>query len=207
MLGKWRRVVNLVGPEDWRDILEKLVVDSFHLASFLDGLPLPPDAACLDLGAGAGLPGLPLRMIRKDGRHVLVEAREKRAMFLRAFLAANPLPGTVVYHGRAQDRLREAEKEGGAAFILSRAFMPWEKVLELAGPHMRSRGFCVFLSSAPLPSKFPPTLCGTLPRTPPPEPAGGGRETGRTAGGWTASAEAGYTVDNSTRYFWALQKI
>jgi 16S rRNA (guanine527-N7)-methyltransferase len=206
MLGKWRRVVNLVGPEDWREILEKLVVDSFHLASFLDGLPLQPDAPCLDLGAGAGLPGLPLRMVRQKGRHVLVEAREKRAMFLRAFLAVNPLPGTGVYHGWAQDCLREAEKDGGAAFILSRAFMPWEKVLDLAGPHTRSGGFCVFLSSAAFPAKLQ-ERCGTLPQTPPGGSAGGGEKNCRTADGWTASAEASYTVDNSTRYFWALQKI
>jgi 16S rRNA (guanine527-N7)-methyltransferase len=207
MLGKWRRVVNLVGPGDWREILEKLVVDSFHLASFLDGLPLPPDAPCLDLGAGAGLPGLPLRMIRKNGRHVLVEAREKRAMFLRAFLAANPLPGTSVYHGQAQACLREAEKDGGAAFVLSRAFMPWEKVLDLVSPHMRNGGFCVFLSSAAFPAKPRPALSRAHARTPPPDSVGGGEENGRTASGWMASAAASYTVDNSTRYFWALQKI
>jgi 16S rRNA (guanine527-N7)-methyltransferase len=93
LLRKWKKVANLTGPGNWPEILGKLVLDSFHLASFLDSLALPPDALCLDLGAGAGLPGLPLRMLRPIGRHVLVEMREKRALFLRAFLPRTHCPG------------------------------------------------------------------------------------------------------------------
>ncbi|MDR0826290.1 MAG: class I SAM-dependent methyltransferase [Desulfovibrio sp.] len=185
-LGKWKKVANLTGPGDWLEILGKLVLDSFHLAPFLDSLDLPSNPLCLDLGAGAGLPGLPLRMLRPVGPHVLVEAREKRALFLRAFLAAHPLPGTSVFHGRAEDCLRKCASAG---LILSRAFKPWAQVLEMAAPHMQSGSFCVFLSLEPLPEIF------SAPRT------------DAFLEDWTGDRQASYIVGGKARYFWALRKI
>ncbi len=59
LLTRWNRVMNLVGPHAWRDIFTRLVVDSLHLGPFLRRLPLPAAPLTWDLGAGAGLPGLP----------------------------------------------------------------------------------------------------------------------------------------------------
>ena len=62
MLCRWNAAMNLVGARSWQDILARLVADSFHLASFLEELPLPEEPLSWDLGSGAGLPGIPLRM-------------------------------------------------------------------------------------------------------------------------------------------------
>ncbi len=178
LLVKWNRAMNLVGREDWEDIVATLVADSFFLADFLAGLPLPQAPQCWDLGAGAGLPGLPLRMLWQKGTYTLVEAREKRALFLRAFLAAYPLPGTEVFHGRAEEFMARRPL---ADLIISRAFMPWKSLLALVDEYTTPQGLCVFLTLESLPPILPQ--------------------------GWTATEEKRYTIASATRFFWALRKM
>ena len=110
MLAAWNRAMNLTGGRDGADILEHLVPDSFELAAFLSSGPLadaadaagPDGPRVLDLGAGAGLPGIPLRMVWERGEYTLVEAREKRALFLANALAALDLARTTVWRGPAE---------------------------------------------------------------------------------------------------------
>ena len=126
---QWNRVMNLVGARHWRDALDDLVMDSFHLNAFLRSqvLPaLPASPSCWDLGSGAGLPGIPLRILWNEGDYWMVESRDKRTIFLSTVLARSPLPGTHVFHGRAE-QFMEGKK---ADLIVSRAFMPWKELLE-----------------------------------------------------------------------------
>lgn len=178
LLGKWNRVMNLVGPSSWREILSGLVADSLYLAAFLPSLPLPERPFCRDFGAGAGLPGLPLRMLWQRGDYVLVEAREKRALFLQTCLAAVPLPGVEVYHGRAE---RFLEERGRADLTVSRAFLPWEKVLALIEKYSSAGELCLFLAKSPVPAALPP--------------------------GWEALAEKSYGPEREGRCFWVLRRL
>lgn len=177
LLEKWNRVMNLVGPKTWRDIFDTLIVDSLHLAGLIRSLPLPAAPLCRDLGAGAGLPGIPLRMFWREGSYTLVEAREKRALFLKTALASCILPGVSVFQGRAEVFMAANPP---AHLTVSRAFMPWRQVLELIAPHTEPGGVCVFLTLAPLPAA-------------PPE-------------GWRAVYERTYRVRADTRRFWLLEK-
>ena len=144
LLCRWNKAMNLVGARHWRDAMRRLMVDSFHLASFLDGLPLPEDPLCWDLGSGAGLPAIPLRMVWQRGRCWLVEAREKRALFLSTVLASVPLPGTHVFRGRVEHFFPGQARK--ADCITSRAFMPWPGLLELVAPHLAENGMVVILA-------------------------------------------------------------
>ena len=175
---KWNKAMNLVGPSAWPEVLETLILDSFHLALFLDGLALPSEPRCRDLGSGAGLPGIPLRLIRQSGEYVLVEAREKRALFLKTVLGLLALPGVRVFHGRAENFLAGNPL---ADLIVSRAFMPWEKVLELVREYVAPGGLVVFLTLRSLPEEWP--------------------------GGWTGAAERRYSVAGAVRYFWAVRRL
>ncbi|HIU17947.1 MAG TPA: 16S rRNA (guanine(527)-N(7))-methyltransferase RsmG [Candidatus Avidesulfovibrio excrementigallinarum] len=177
MLTRWNRVMNLVGASTWQRALRTLVVDSIHLAAFVQQpqLALPAAPRCWDLGAGAGLPGLPLRMLWQNGTYWLVEAREKRALFMRTVLANNPLPGTQVHWGRAETFMPGA---GQADLILSRAFMPWEKLLDFVAPHLAPAGTVVLLLNEPV----------SLPQNSP----------------WIERARLLYHAGNATRCFVAL---
>lgn len=174
-LMKWNKVMNLVGPYSWQDVLRALVVDSLHLAVFLKSLPLADNPRCWDVGAGAGLPGIPLRAVWGEGTYTLVEVREKRTLFMEQVLARMELPSISVYRGRIEDFMEENDP---ADLILSRAFMPWRKMLDLISGHIAPTGRVVFLTREPLPEGVPT--------------------------GWQTEVEYCYTVGETARYFWSV---
>ena len=180
LLMRWNKVMNLVGARSWRDALENLLMDSFHLARFLEKLPLPAEPSSWDLGAGAGLPGIPLRMVWTRGQYTLVEAREKRALFLSTVTARLGLARTDVFRGRAEAFFAMADRP--ADMVVSRAFLPWREVLTLIAPAVAGDALAVFLTLEPLPA------AADMPE------------------GWCAVAEEAYRVDGDTRFFWALRR-
>jgi 16S rRNA (guanine527-N7)-methyltransferase len=129
LLQTWNRKTNLVGPRVWPQMLSELAADSWHLAELLDELALPVSPVTLDFGAGAGIPGVPLRLFWKTGRYVMIEPRAIRAGFLRQCVAMMRLQETEVFEGRA-----EAFK-ACADVCLSRAFQPWREFLKTASGH------------------------------------------------------------------------
>ena len=144
LLMRWNKVMNLVGAHSWQDALKRLIVDSFHLATFIRTLPLAASPLCWDLGSGAGLPGIPLRMLWQEGDYWLIEAREKRALFMSTALARHPLPGTRVFRGRMEHFF--STPQGSAAnLVVSRAFMPWMELLAVLPDRLRPGGLAIFL--------------------------------------------------------------
>lgn len=153
LLMQWNRVMNLVGPRSWQETFSTLVVDSLHLGRFLEELTeSQPESALAtasvpeiwDLGAGAGLPGLPLRMVWQKGRYRMIEAREKRALFLSTVLARYPLPGVDVYRGRAEVFMAGPPPKI-VDVVVSRAFMPWPEVLKLVREHLAPNALVILL--------------------------------------------------------------
>lgn len=149
MLVKWNRSMNLVGPRNWKEIFHSLIIDSLHLADFLYDLDLPENIKTLDLGAGAGLPGIPLRSVWQKGEYLLVEARQKRSIFMRTALRAMKLPRTEVFQGRAE-KIPQADLP--ADLILSKAFMPWKELLPFVSAMLTDNGRIVILSNDPAPN-------------------------------------------------------
>jgi 16S rRNA (guanine527-N7)-methyltransferase len=130
LLQTWNRKTNLVGPRQWPLMLSELVADSWHLADLLSTLALPEAPLTLDFGAGAGIPGIPLRLFWGAGRYVLIEPRAKRAAFLRQCAAMMRLAASEVFEGRAE--VVSEAVTGGAQVCLSRAFQPWREFLKTA---------------------------------------------------------------------------
>ena len=124
----------------------------WHLADLLADLSaagsLPPKPRCLDLGAGAGLPGVPLRLFWPHGDYLLVEPRHKRSAFLRVAVATLGLMGTAVFPGRVEELPPERLP---ADLVLARAFLPWPELLELASRLLALRGMVVAFAHDPEP--------------------------------------------------------
>ena len=134
LLQTWNRKTNLVGPRAWPQMLSELVADSWHLADLLGELALPEAPVALDFGAGAGIPGVPLRLFWRAGRYVMIEPRAIRAGFLRQCVAMMRLAGTEVLEGRAEQAQERAD------ICLSRAFQPWREFLGTASRHRGQTG-------------------------------------------------------------------
>lgn len=177
MLKAWNQSINLVGFSEPAKIIRELVCDSFHLAPFLAGLvPAGTNPIIADLGAGAGLPGIPLRIVWTRGQYSLVEIRQKRALFLTNVLARLQLPATTVFHGSAADYFATPAR-ATADIIISRAFMPWPELLQMCHPHLPPHGLqIVFANSRP----------DALPDD------------------WHLVAAREYATDGKNRWLWAL---
>ena len=143
LLVKWNSRMNLVGPATWTEILEILIQDSWHLADLLQTLT-PQPGQTLDLGAGAGLPGIPLRVFWPSGDYYLVEPRQKRAIFMEQASAHMKLPRTKVICGR-MEALPAARRQ--ADLIVSRAFMPWKKLLAEVRGYLAPQGRVLVMSN------------------------------------------------------------
>ncbi len=185
LLMKWNRVMNLVGKSRWDEALRTLIADSAFLYPFLTSLQgkgsLAKAPLTWDLGAGAGLPGIPLRLLWQDGRYTLVDSREKRTLFLKTVLASHDYGETEVVQARVEDFFPAQPQ---AQMIISRAFMPWEQVLELVAPYTTNGGLAVFLTLLPAPKEY--ALEGLDAQ-------------------WKLVDEKQYSIQGDSRYLWALR--
>lgn len=116
-LKRWSQKVNLIarGTGD-EDILEKHFLDSLTILPFLNG----KNPHLLDIGTGAGFPGLVCKVAMPELRVTLVEPRLKRVSFLRHIIRTLALEDIVVLECRVEDEVA-LPSEGGFSHICSRA--------------------------------------------------------------------------------------
>jgi 16S rRNA (guanine527-N7)-methyltransferase len=149
LVREWAPKLDLISPGDVARLEERHITDS------LRALPLFDEAApgaFVDVGSGAGLPGIPLAIA--SGRYVrLVEPRERRAAFLEECLRSLELPGEVVPR-TAQAAVSDDRLARAHAVALARALAPPEEALRLILPLVSPGGIAaVFLgTSAKIPA-------------------------------------------------------
>ncbi len=97
LLDKWNRVYNLTAIRDSEHMLRQHLFDSLAVLPYVDA------ASVLDVGSGAGLPGIPLAIARPSLAVTLLEASQKKVAFLRQAVIELGLRNVTVVHGRAQD--------------------------------------------------------------------------------------------------------
>jgi len=132
-LDDWRMRSNLIGPKEWPQIWTRHVGDSVQL---LDRIP--DTATVVDLGSGAGFPGLVIAAARPAGHVTLMESVGKKCAFLRAAIEAADLPATV-YQGRI-----ESAPPIEADYVTARAFAPMPQLLDYAAPWLCNGATGVF---------------------------------------------------------------
>jgi len=98
LLERWASRLNLTGHRSQGAIVQSLLLEAAALERIL-----PPLARLVDLGSGAGFPGLPLSVLRPASRVLLVEARRRRHHFQRAAIRALGLENVEARLGRAEE--------------------------------------------------------------------------------------------------------
>ncbi|MFL5347519.1 MAG: 16S rRNA (guanine(527)-N(7))-methyltransferase RsmG [Hyalangium sp.] len=131
---KWNAKVNLTAITAPEEVLEKHFLDSLAVLPEVEGA-----ASLLDLGAGAGFPGLPLKLARPAMTVTLVDAVGKKVGFLKAAIAALGLKDARGLHARAEGK-PEAEGIPRAEVLIARAFMDLPDWLNLAPAYVLPGG-------------------------------------------------------------------
>ncbi|BDB45813.1 MULTISPECIES: 16S rRNA (guanine(527)-N(7))-methyltransferase RsmG [Mycobacterium] len=136
----------LLGPREVDRLWERHLFNSAVIGELLDHA-----ATVVDIGSGAGLPGLPLAMARPDLRVVLVEPLLRRSEFLREVVAELELPVEVV-RGRAEEPgIRK--QLGDTDAVVSRAVAPLDKLTKWSMPLLRQDGLMVAIKGERAPDE------------------------------------------------------
>ncbi len=136
----WNTRINLTAITDPEEVMIKHFLDSLSLLLVYD----VPDARLLDIGAGAGFPGLPLKIVRPQWHVVLLEATGKKVKFLQHIIEALQLKDVEVVHGRAEELAHKAENRGTFDVITARAVASLPALLEYAAPFCLLGGQIIF---------------------------------------------------------------
>ena len=141
LLMEWSGRVNLVGDTAPDVVRQRHFVESLALGAALrEREILRPDSRVLDLGAGAGFPGVVLKIAWPGIRLTLLEATAKKAAFLSALVEALGFKETPVLPGRAETLGHDPTLRGEFDLVVARAVAPLPVLLELALPFARVGG-------------------------------------------------------------------
>ncbi len=132
----WNTRVNLTAITDPEEVLFKHFLDSLSLLLVYD----KPQTSLLDIGAGAGFPGLPLKIVRPDWRVTLLEATGKKVTFLQHIIESLQLDNVIAIHGRAEELAHKPEYRAAFDLVTARAVASLPVLLEYAAPFCRVGG-------------------------------------------------------------------
>jgi 16S rRNA (guanine527-N7)-methyltransferase len=132
---------NLTAVRDPDNIEKRHFLEAIAFGSLLDqrGL-LAQGKRVLDIGSGAGLPGLPLKIGWPGLRMTLLEATAKKCRFLEMMVAELALEGIDVVEGRAEEVAREPSQRETYSLVVARAMAPLPVLLEYALPFLQEGG-------------------------------------------------------------------
>ena len=141
LLVEWSPRVNLLGSVDEDTVVKRHFVESIALGAALrEREVLRPTSAVLDLGSGAGLPGIPLKIVWPEIALTLMDATAKKTAFLSACVETLGLMGTAVETGRAEDLAHDERLRERFDLVLARAVAPLPTLVELGLPFLRVGG-------------------------------------------------------------------
>lgn len=133
---EWNEMMNLTRIIEWEHVVGRHFLDSLSVVDALPSEALYSNATLLDVGSGAGLPGVPLKIIFPDLNVTLLEVTQKKALFLEQVVADLGLPGLDVRTGRAEDLAREPDLREAFDTVVARAVAKLNVLVELMA------GFC-----------------------------------------------------------------
>lgn len=137
MLVEKNKVMNLTGITEWEEVLEKHFLDSISLIRAID---TSKDLYVLDLGTGAGFPGIPLKIAFPNLKIVLADSLNKRLLFLQEVIDELHLENIEAIHGRAEDLARDVNLREKFDLCVSRAVANLSTLSEYCLPFVKIGG-------------------------------------------------------------------
>lgn len=141
---EWNEKINLTAITEEREVVIKHFIDSISVLRYL------PEGTntLIDVGTGAGFPGIPLKIVRKDLKVTLLDSLEKRVRFLDAVITENKLSDIQAVHGRAEDFAREKLHREGYDIGIARAVASLPVLCEYILPFVRIGGLFIAMKGS-----------------------------------------------------------
>ncbi len=139
----WNRSVNLTSITETEEIIVKHFVDS------LTGLtvePIAQGASLVDIGTGAGFPGIPLKITRNDLNITLIEPVQKKISFLYSIVGLLRLEGVTIFYGTLDQFILKNGQDHPFDYMTTRA-LKYESVLRRGAKLLRAGGKAIIYSS------------------------------------------------------------
>lgn len=146
LLVKWNSFMNLTAITEFQDVLKKHFVDSVSLVRAVPELGSRPFSV-IDVGTGAGFPGIPLKIVFPDLKVTLLDSLNKRTQFLNEVIHSLKLKDIIAIHGRAEDFAREGQLRESFDLCVSRAVANLSVLSEYCIPFVKKGGYFVSYKS------------------------------------------------------------
>lgn len=135
LLIEWNEKINLTAITDPKEIIIKHFIDSI-----LIGNNIEDGSSIIDVGTGAGFPGIPLKIFNESYRVTLLDSLNKRTIFLKEVVDKLKLKNVEIIHGRAEDCARDIKYREMYDYAVSRAVAPLNVLLEYLVPYVKVEG-------------------------------------------------------------------
>ena len=137
LLVEWNKVMNLTGITEYDEVMQKHFVDSLSIVKVAD---LGQCKKVLDMGTGAGFPGIPIKIVYPHLEVVLLDSLNKRIKFLNEVIGKLGLSGITAIHGRAEDYAKQKEYREMFDLCVSRAVANLASLSEYCIPYTMLHG-------------------------------------------------------------------
>lgn len=138
------KVMNLTGITEYEEVVLKHFVDSVSLVRALD---VKEYKSLIDVGTGAGFPGIPLKIVFPQLHVVLLDSLNKRILFLNEVIEKLQLTDIFAVHGRAEDAARKKEYREQFELCVSRAVANLSSLAEYCLPFVKRDGLFISYKS------------------------------------------------------------
>lgn len=144
MLVEWNQMMNLTAITEYDDVMKKHFVDSMSLVKAYD---VTKKSSVLDVGTGAGFPGLVLKIAFPELQVTLLDSLNKRIQFLDAVIDRLNLSGVETVHGRAEDFAKPGKLRESFDLCVSRAVANLSTLSEYCLPFLKIHGLFISYKS------------------------------------------------------------
>ena len=145
--------MNLTAITEFHEVLKKHFVDSLSLVKAIPDL-VEKSYSVIDVGTGAGFPGIPLKIVFPNLKVTLLDSLNKRIKFLNEAVRELKLEDVVLIHGRAEDFSKPEKKRESFDLCVSRAVANLSTLSEYCIPFVKKGGYFISYKSERLSEEF-----------------------------------------------------
>ena len=143
ILIEWNKFMNLTGITEPEEVITKHFIDSLTVFDKID-----KNASIIDVGTGAGFPGIPIKIAFPESKIVLLDSLNKRIKFLNEVIEKLELRDIETIHGRAEEYGRDKKYREKYDIAIARAVAPLNILLEYLMPFTKVNGKCLCMKGS-----------------------------------------------------------